>query len=115
MLGLKLLELRARRDIHVTVFLVTSVVLTQFLYEPVAGTRGLPVRRHAGADRGSGGPEPGPRATAAGAEATRWNCSSPRYPLALVVFMLFPRLHSPLWGIKTQRAFTGISGEMTLR
>ena len=31
MLGLKLLELRARRDIHVTVFLGYFVVLTQFL------------------------------------------------------------------------------------
>ena len=32
MLGLKLLELRARRDIHVTVFLGYFLVLTQFLY-----------------------------------------------------------------------------------
>ena len=33
MLGLKLLELRARRDIHVTVFLGYFLVLTQFLYD----------------------------------------------------------------------------------
>ena len=32
MLGLKLLELRARRDIHVTLFLGYFLVLTQFLY-----------------------------------------------------------------------------------
>ena len=33
MLGLKLLELRARRDIHVAVFLGYFLVLTQFLYD----------------------------------------------------------------------------------
>lgn len=113
MLGLKLLELRARRDIHVTVFLGYFVVLTQFLYSQslglavylFAGTLALAAIQ-VGLNRVSAHPRQVLRHAAGLFVAA--------LPLALVVFMLFPRLHSPLWGIKSQRAFTGISGEMTL-
>ena len=113
MLGLKLLELRARRDIHVTVFLGYFVVLTQFLYSQslglavylFAGTLALTAIL-VGLNRVSTHPRQVLR------HATGLFVAA--LPLALVVFVLFPRLHSPLWGIKSQRAVTGISGEMTL-
>ncbi|MCW5584818.1 MAG: DUF3488 domain-containing transglutaminase family protein [Chromatiales bacterium] len=113
MLGLKLLELRARRDIHVTVFLGYFVVLTQFLYSQ---SLGLAVYLFAGTlvltavQVGLNRVHAQPRQVLRHAVGL----FVAALPLALVVFMLFPRLHSPLWGIKTQRAFTGISGEMTL-
>lgn len=113
MLGLKLLELRARRDIHVTVFLGYFLVFTQFLYNQslwlavylFLGVLALTViqvslnRVHVGLRtqlRNSA-------AMLAGA-----------LPLALVVFLLFPRLQAPLWAINTPSSVTGISGEMTL-
>lgn len=113
MLGLKLLEIRARRDVHVTVFLGYFLVLTQFLYNQslslaiflFIGVLALTViqvglnrirmdlylqLRHSAA-------------IIAGA-----------MPLALVVFLLFPRLDSPLWAVSSSSATTGISGDLTL-
>lgn len=113
MLGLKLLEAKARRDIHVTIFLGFFLVLTQFLYNQTLGLAlfmlggvvglttvqiglnrvHLDVRQQLGYSL----------KVLAGA-----------LPLALVVFVLFPRLDTPLWGINSASATTGISGEMTL-
>ena len=113
MLGLKLLELRERRDMHVTVFLGFFLVLTQFLYDQsmwlaaylFGGVMAL-VSIQVGLNRIDIEPRLQIRNTLvmlAGA-----------LPLALVVFLLFPRLHSPLWGISAASATTGISGDMTL-
>ncbi|MCB1802158.1 MAG: DUF3488 domain-containing transglutaminase family protein [Gammaproteobacteria bacterium] len=113
MLGLKLLELRARRDIHVTVFLGYFLVLTQLLYDQslalaiylFVGVVALTViqvglnRVHVDLLRQA-------RNTLA--------ILGGALPLALVVFLLFPRLDAPLWAINTNSAVTGISGEMTL-
>lgn len=113
MLGLKLLELRARRDMHITVFLGYFLVLTQFLYNQslwlaaylLTGVLALTAIQ-VGLNRVGVDLRRQLRNTAAMLAAA--------LPLALVVFLLFPRLHSPLWGINTQRASTGISDEMTL-
>jgi transglutaminase-like putative cysteine protease len=113
MLGLKLLELRERRDIHVTIFLGFFLVLTQFLYDQsmwlaaylFGGVMAL-VSIQVGLNRINIEPRPQIRNTLvmiAGA-----------LPLALVVFLLFPRLHSPLWGISGVGASTGIGQDMTL-
>ena len=113
MLGLKLLELRARRDIHVTVFLGYFLVMTQFLYNQslllavylFIGVLALTVIQ-VGLNRVHVDLRLQLRNTAgmlAGA-----------LPLATVVFLLFPRLDSPLWAINTPSATTGISGEMTI-
>ncbi len=113
MLGLKLLELRERRDIHVTVFLGFFLVLTQFLYDQsmwlaaylFVGVMAL-VSIQVGLNRVNIEPRLQIRNTLvmiAGA-----------LPLALVVFLLFPRLQSPLWGISTASATTGIGGDMSL-
>ncbi|MCB1773683.1 MAG: DUF3488 domain-containing protein [Gammaproteobacteria bacterium] len=113
MLGLKLLEIRARRDMHVTVFLGYFLVLTQFLYDQslwlalysfigVVALVGVQV----GLNRVKADLRLQLNATLALVAAAA--------PLAIVVFLLFPRLHTPLWGINTEHAVTGISDEMSL-
>lgn len=113
MLGLKLLEVRARRDIHVTVFLGYFLVMTQLLYDqslPLAiylfiGVLALTViqvglnRVHVDLVRQA-------RNTLSMLAAS--------LPLALVVFLLFPRLNAPLWAINASTSVTGISDEMTI-
>jgi transglutaminase-like putative cysteine protease len=113
MLGLKLLELRARRDIHITIFLGFFLVLTLFLYDQslwLAGYLFIGVMAlmsiQVGLNRVNIELRLQLRNTLvmlAGA-----------LPLALVVFLLFPRLQSPLWGVSSSGASTGISEEMTL-
>ena len=113
MLGLKLLELRARRDIHITIFLGFFLVLTLFLYNQslwlagylFAGVMAL-LSIQVGMNRVNIEPRLQLRNTLA--------MLAGALPLALVVFLLFPRLQSPLWGVSSSGASTGISEEMTL-
>jgi hypothetical protein len=113
MLGLKLLELRARRDIHVTVFLGYFLVLTQFLYDQslwlaiylFTGVVALTVIQ-VGLNRVRIDLRLQLRNTGfmlAGA-----------LPLASVLFLLFPRLDTPLWALNHASATTGISNDMTI-
>ncbi|WP_164513515.1 transglutaminase TgpA family protein [Thiosocius teredinicola] len=113
MVGLKLLELKARRDMHVTIFLGYFLVLTQFLYNQ---TLGLAIYMFCGVI--------GLLAVQIGLNRVHIDSrqqlvytlrvAGGALPLALVIFVLFPRLETPLWGINTASAVTGISGEMTL-
>ena len=113
MLGLKLLELRARRDIQVTIFLGYFLVLTQFLYDQsllLAGYLFIGVvallSLQVGLNRVNIDLRVQLRNTLA--------MLAGALPLAMVVFLLFPRLQNPLWGVHTARAITGISEQMTL-
>lgn len=113
MLGLKLLELKARRDMHVTVFLGYFLVLTQFLYDQslwLALYSFIGIGALIGVQVGLNRVVVHPRAQL---RSTLWLIAAAA-PLALVVFLLFPRLHTPLWGINSGSAVTGISGEMTM-
>jgi transglutaminase-like putative cysteine protease len=113
MLGLKLLELRARRDIHITVFLGYFLVLTQFLYDQsllLAAYLFLGIFALISVQVGLSRVDIALRLQLRNSLAMLAGA----LPLALVVFLLFPRLQSPLWGISTQGAVTGISEEMTL-
>ena len=113
MLGLKLLELRARRDIHVAVFLGYFLVLTQFLYDQslplaiylFAGVIAL-ISIQVGLSRVNLELRLQLRNTLA--------MLAGALPLALVVFLLFPRLSDPLWGVNVSSAVTGISDDMSL-
>ncbi len=113
MLGLKLLELRARRDIHVTVFLGYFLVLTQFLYNQslwlavylFVGVLAL-ISIQVGLNRA--------RIQIRGQLRNTVAMIVAALPITLVVFLLFPRLQTPLWGINSPVAQTGISDEMTL-
>jgi hypothetical protein len=113
MLGLKLLEVRARRDMHVTVFLGYFLVLTQFLYDQslwLALYSFIGVSTLIGVQVGLNRVVVNPRLQL----RSTMQLIAAAAPLALVVFLLFPRLHTPLWGINSGSAITGISGEMTM-
>jgi transglutaminase-like putative cysteine protease len=113
MLGLKLLELNTRRDFHFALFLGYFLILTQFLYNQslwlaaylFLGLAALIVLQ-VGLNRGQVDLGRQLRQTLGMLAAA--------LPLALVVFLLFPRLQNPLWAINTASAVTGISDEMSL-
>jgi transglutaminase-like putative cysteine protease len=113
MLGLKLLELRARRDVQVTIFLGYFLVLTQFLYNQslwLAAYLFLGVGALTSVQLGL---------NRVGVELRQLLRNTlamlaGALPLAVVVFLLFPRVQTPLWGINAAGAVTGISDEMTL-
>ncbi len=113
MLGLKLLELRSRRDVHITLFLGFFLALTQFLYNQslwLAGYLLIGITILIALQLGLSRVKTDVKSQLGAAGIML----SAALPLALVIFLLFPRLHTPLWGIDTERAITGISGEMNL-
>lgn len=115
-LGLKLMEMRVRRDVYVVIFLCCFLLLTQFLdsqsfargvfsvlsvlvlfaalLTTQYGAREVPARR---------------RLSYAGVMLLQ------ALPLAATLFLLFPRLGSPLWGLPddTHAGRTGLSDTMT--
>ncbi len=109
--GFKLLEMRARRDLFVVVFLCFFLLLTQFLVNQsftvfltgmlaVAVLVGALTLFHAGA---------APTALLASSLKDALKTLAIAAPLALVAFLLFPRVSSPLWGMP-QDAFTARTG-----
>ena len=116
MLGLKLLEVRTRRDVFVTVFLGWFVLVTQFLYSqtlafaaflmlPFLAFLFLLVRLH------RAGGESSPLAIAGAV----LRLSLYAAPVAIVLFVLFPRLGGPLWGfaVESDAALTGLSDSLS--
>jgi len=110
LIALKLLELRARRDIFVVIFLAFFILLTQFLFDqglPIAlvtfaavillffvlvsvnlTDSDLPARQ---------------KLRLVGSIVLK------AIPLTVVLFVLFPRLSTPLWGLPSD-AFSGSTG-----
>jgi transglutaminase-like putative cysteine protease len=115
MSGLKALELRQRRDLYVMVFLGCFLLATQFLFDRglwlslylapwLVGLLGLLAYcnrvQPAGWRR-------------AGLEAGRLLLAA--LPMTLLLFVLFPRLPGPLWGIHTPAAgVTGLTDHLQL-
>lgn len=115
MLGLKLLELRTRRDLYVCIFLGFFVIMTQFLYAQdlwlaayslalsslLVGLLLALNRVHFELPSLLG--DSAVLITAA-------------LPMAAALFLFFPRLDSPLWAIHQENptAVTGISNQMTM-
>lgn len=115
MLVLKLTELSARRDVMVLVFMMYFLLITHFLYSQafwtiiwllgatVAITSILIDTQHAGA------PLPWRQSTRLAGTMT-----AQALPLMILMFLLFPRLPGPLWGMPTDAsARTGLSDTMT--
>lgn len=116
LLALKLLEMRAKRDIFVVVFLAFFILLTQFLFAqgiPVAVMSLLGVllmffvlvsvnlaETDLSARR---------KLTLVGVVLLK------AIPLTVALFLLFPRISSPLWGMPgdTASSRTGLSNTMT--
>jgi transglutaminase-like putative cysteine protease len=110
MMGLKLMETRSRRDGMVLIFIGYFVVITNFLYSQTiltalymlacvwVITAAMIELNHELPQRGWR-----PQFRTAGALLAQ------SVPLTLVLFLLFPRVHGPLWGLPHD-AFAGVSG-----
>ena len=110
MLGLKLLETRSLRDAMLVIFLGYFLVITNFLYSQTIPTglymlacvwtiTATMMSLHYGAE------EPRFRRQIRGAGLLLVQS----VPLMLVLFLLFPRVSGPLWGLP-QDAYSGVSG-----
>ena len=110
MLGLKLLETRTLRDAMLLSFLAYFLVITNFLYSQAIGT-GLymlactVVITATMTNLNYADAEPPFRAQL----RTACVLLAQSVPLMLVLFLLFPRVSGPLWGLPRD-AFAGVSG-----
>ncbi len=115
MLGLKQLESHTRRDLYLSLLLGHFVILTQFLFEQSLGfalylfalSLVLVALQTALNRRRAGVRE---------LAASTGRIVAAAVPLAVLLFLFFPRLDAPLWRIELDHAGarTGISGEMRL-
>jgi len=106
--GLKLMETRTQRDAAVATFLGFFLIITNFLYTqsiPTALVMCLGLLMLTAALVGFSAPMRSPRANLRTAGLLFAHAA----PAALVLFLLFPRVQGPLWGLP-QDAHAGISG-----
>ena len=110
LLGLKLLEMRAHRDVFVVDFLCLFVLLTSFFESQSIATAGhmlvalwLLVTAMVSASFGAREPPWTTRLKIAGQLCLL------AVPLMVVLFLFFPRVQGPLWGMPAD-AFTGRPG-----
>ena len=116
LLALKLLEMRATRDVFVVVFLCFFILLTQFMHSqalPVAlMTLGAVVALFfvlVSVSLKADDQPAGRKLRLVGTIALK------AVPLTIVLFLLFPRLDSPLWGMPRDAyaGSTGLSNSMS--
>ncbi|HEB95149.1 MAG TPA: DUF3488 domain-containing protein [Sedimenticola thiotaurini] len=115
MAGLKLLEIRRRRDLYVLVYMAFFILVTQFLF-----FQGIPILLHALAvtlglttlllEASRAAPAPLPWTSLRRAALLLLQAA----PLMLVMFLLFPRFSSPLWNLGPQQgaAVSGVSDRL---
>jgi len=106
--GLKLLETRSHRDAAVAAFLGYFLIITNFLYTQSMPTALLMCAALFSITTtliGFSAPQRAPRANARTAALLLAHAA----PAALVLFLLFPRVQGPLWGLP-QDAYTGMTG-----
>ena len=106
--GLKLLETRSHRDAAAAAFLGYFLIITNFLYTqsiPTAAAMGVALFALTATLVGFSAPQRAPRANLRTAGLLLAHAA----PAALVLFLLFPRVHGPLWGLP-QDAYAGMTG-----
>src|SRR6185503_17356569 len=106
--GLKVLESRNQRDAAAVVFLIWFLAITNFLYTqsiPTALGMCVAVAASVAALVGFAAPRRAPRANL----RTTGLLLGQAVPAALVLFLLFPRVQGPLWGLP-QDAYAGMTG-----
>ncbi len=115
-LGLKLMEMRARRDLFVVIFLCFFLLLTAFFHSQSIATASVVVLALYGLVAAmltmqfrSGEMPIGRRLRTVGLMLAQ------ALPIAAAIFLLFPRFSGPLWGLPADahRARTGLSESMT--
>ena len=106
--GLKLLETRTHRDAAIAAFLGYFLIITNFLYTqsiPTALLMGAALFLITATLIGFSAPQRAPRANLRTATLLLAHAA----PAALALFLLFPRVQGPLWGLP-QDAYSGMSG-----
>jgi len=106
--GLKLLETRTHRDATLAAFLGYFLIITNFLYTqsiPTALTMGAALFLLTATLIGFSAPQRPPRANLRTAGLLLAHAA----PAALALFLLFPRVQGPLWGLP-QDAYAGMTG-----
>src|SRR5687767_14756580 len=106
--GLKLLETRSHRDAAVAGFLGYFLVVTNFLYAqtiPIAALAGVGLFLITATLIGFSAPQRALRDNLRSAGLLLAHAA----PAALVLFLLFPRVQGPLWGLP-QDAYAGMTG-----
>jgi len=106
--GLKLLETRNHRDAAVAGFLGYFLIVTNFLYTqtiPIALLAGVALYLITATLIGFSAPQRAPRANLRTAGLLLAHAA----PAALALFLLFPRVQGPLWGLP-QDAYAGMTG-----
>ncbi len=115
-LGLKMMEMRARRDLFVVLFLCFFLLITGFFYSQSLASAALSLAAVwallACMLTMQFGEKEAPiaaRFTATGSLMLQ------ALPIAAALFVLFPRMHTPLWHVSGEGtgARTGLSGQMT--
>lgn len=109
-LGLKLMEMRARRDLFVVIFLSFFVLTTTFFYSQSALTAALVALAVVALVAAMLTAQYGEIEAPVGArfKHSAWLFAQ-AMPLALIMFVLFPRVNGPLWGLPAD-AHGGITG-----
>ena len=106
--GLKLLETRTHRDAAIAAFLGYFLVITNFLYTqtiPTAAAMGVALFLLTATLVGFSAPQRPARANLRTAALLLAHAA----PAALALFVLFPRVQGPLWGLP-QDAYAGMTG-----
>ena len=106
--GLKLLEMRTHRDATMVVFLCYLLVLTNFLFTqsiPTALVMFCALVAITGALVSFSAPQRSPLNNLRAAGLLLMHA----IPIAAVLFVLFPRVQGPLWGMP-QDAYSGVTG-----
>lgn len=115
-LGLKLMEMRARRDLFVVIFLCFFLLLTAFFYTQTAVTAALTVFAVLGLMATMVTMQFGLREMPLARRfRTAANLLLQAVPIAALLFLLFPRLDGPLWGLPADAhaSRTGLSDTMS--
>ena len=116
LIGLKLLEMRSRRDTIVVLFLGYFLVVTQFLFTESLLTAGwMLVMVWAMTALLITVTRPTSRTLSRGHLRLAATMMCQALPVMLLLFLLFPRIPGPLWGMPEDdaRGVTGLSDEMT--
>jgi transglutaminase-like putative cysteine protease len=114
-LGLKLMEMRARRDLFVVIFLCFFLLLTGFFYSQSISTAALTVGAVAALLAAMLTMQFGQREAGIGRRLKMVGVIlAQALPIAAVLFVLFPRLNGPLWGMPddAHAGRTGMSDTM---
>jgi protein-glutamine gamma-glutamyltransferase len=108
LLALKLMETRAHRDVFVVIFLAYFVALTNFFYSQTIPTGLYTVLTVLVITAGLVGFNARARPILENVRTAGWMLAQAA-PLMLLLFLLFPRVQGPLWGMP-QDAFGGLTG-----